>query len=213
MRYPEIRFRDSFLLIGTIYNDIEPAYMPPIARTDERDKLSRESINKKLDEYEKAWRPYEQKVVRGMCDLLNMEFRQNIIDIYGAPFYTSFSFPMFIATKYEPNRAIEVITHELLHVLLYDNTSQNLDLSSKGEEWRELFTGVDDEIARIHIPVHAVLQALFDDVLKEPERTKRDKEMCNNYPSYKLAWEYVEKAGYKKIIEQVRIKPVQELKI
>jgi hypothetical protein len=205
MNYPEIRFRDSFLLIGTIYNDIEPAYMPPIAKTDERGKLSRENINKKLDEYEKAWRPYEEKLIKGMCDLLNMEFRQNIIDIYAAPFYTSFSFPMFIATKYEPDRAVEVIAHELLHVLLYDNTSQELDLFSKGEEWRKLFKDVDDEIARIHIPVHAALQALFDDLLHEPERTKRDKQMCSNYPSYKLAWEYVEKVGYRKIIEKNRI--------
>jgi hypothetical protein len=205
MKYPEIRFRDSFLLIGTIYSDIEPAYMPPVAKTDERDKLSRNSINKKLNEYEKVWRPYEQKLIKGMCKLLNMEFRQNIIDIYAAPFYTSFSFPLFIATKYESDRAIEVITHELLHVLLYDNTSQVLDLAAKGEEWRKSFKGINDEIAQIHVPVHAVLQALFDDILDEPERTKRDKEMCKNYPSYKLAWEYVEKVGYKKIIEQIRI--------
>lgn len=175
MKYPEIRFRDSFLLIGAIYNDIEPAYMLPTAKTDERDKLSRESINKKLAEYERAWRPYEQKIVEGICDLLNMEFRQNIIDIYGAPFYTSFSFPMFIATKYDPDRAIEVIAHELLHVLLYDNTSEKLNLFSKENEWRKIFPDVDDANALIHIPVHATLQALFDDILKEPERTKRDK--------------------------------------
>lgn len=205
MNYPEIRFRDPFLLIGAIYDDIEPAYMPPVAKTDERDKLNRDSINKKLDEYEKAWRPYEQKLIKGMCDLLNMEFRQNVIDIYAAPFYTSFSFPLFIATKYEPDRAIEVITHELLHVLLYDNTSQELDLAAKGEEWRKLFKDVDDEIARIHIPVHAALQALFDDVLHEPQRTKHDRQMCSNHPSYKLAWEYVDKVGYRKIIEKIRI--------
>lgn len=205
MNYPEIRFRDSFLLVGAIYNDIAPAYRPPIAKTDERNKLSREFINQKLDEYERAWRPYEQKLVRGMCELLNLEFRQNIIDVYAAPFYNSFSFPMFIATKYEPDRAIEVIAHELLHVLLYDNTSQQLSLYAKGEEWRKLFNDVDDEVALIHVPVHAILQALFDDILKEPERTKRDKEMCKNYPSYKLAWEYVDNAGYKRIIEQIRI--------
>lgn len=206
MNYPEIRFRDSFLLVGAIYNDIEPAYMPPIAKSDERNKLSRESINEKLDEYEKAWRPYEEKLIKGMCEFLNMEFRQNIIDIYAAPFYTSFSFPMFIATKYEPDRAIEVITHELLHVLLYDNTSQELNLFSKGEEWRKLFEGIDDDIARIHIPVHATLQALFDDVLHEPQRTIRDKQMCSNYYSYKLAWEYVEKVGYEKVIKLVKAK-------
>lgn len=203
MTYPEIRFRDSFLLINTIYKDIVPAYMPPIAKTDERDKLSRESINKKLLEYEKAWRPYETKLIEGMCKLLNLEFHQNVIDIYGAPFYTSFSFPLFIATKYEPDRAIEVIVHELLHVLLYDNTSRKLDLRAQGEEWHKLFPDIDDEIARIHIPVHATLQALFDDVLHEPERTARDKAMCSKYAPYRLAWEYVEKVGYKKIIDRI----------
>lgn len=140
-----------------------------------------------------------------MCGLLNMEFKQNTIDIYAAPFYTSFSFPMFIATKYEPDRAIEVIAHELLHVLLYDNTSGELDLFAKGKEWRKLFKDCEDEIARIHIPVHAALQSLFNDVLRESERTERDKKMCINYPPYKLAWEYVDKVGYKKIIEQVKV--------
>jgi hypothetical protein len=203
MNYPDIRFRDSFLLIGAIYKDIEPAYMPPNAESDEREKLSREFINAKLDKYEQAWRPYEDKLIQGMCSALNLEFRQNIIDIYAAPFYTSFSFPLFIATKYDPDRAIEVIAHELLHVLLYDNKAGKLDLFKTGEAWREIFGDVDDEVALIHIPVHAVLQTLFDDVLGEPERTTRDKQMCENYPSYKLAWEYVDKVGYKNIIEQL----------
>lgn len=55
MNYPEIRFRDSFLLIEAIYRDIEPSYMPPVAKIDERDKLSRNRINGVLDEYEQAW--------------------------------------------------------------------------------------------------------------------------------------------------------------
>jgi hypothetical protein len=203
MNYPEIRFRDPFLLIGAIYNDIEPAYMPPVAKEDERNKLSREFIGEKLDAYEKAWRPYEDKLIKGMCDILGLEFRQNVIDIYAAPFYHSFSFPMFIATKYEPDRAIEVITHELLHVLFYDNTSAAIDYAKKEQEWTKLFGPIEDKIALIHIPVHAVCQALFDDVLGEPERTLRDREMCQKWPSYKLAWEYVDKIGYKKIIEQL----------
>ncbi len=206
MNYPEIRFRDPFLLIGAIYRDIEPAFVPPMAKVDERDKLSREFINNKLDEYEKAWRPYEEKLIKGMCELLNLEFRQNVIDIYAAPFYNSFSFPMFIATKYDGDRAIEVIAHELLHVLLYDNTSAPIDYAKKEEEWSKSFGPIDDIVALIHIPVHAVLQALFDDVLDEPERTLRDKEMCEKWPSYKLAWEYVDKIGYEKIIEQLKKK-------
>lgn len=200
MNYPEIRFRDSFLLIGTIYQDIEAAYMPPVAKSDERHKLSREVINKRLDEYEKAWRPYEDRIIKGICEILNLEFKQNVIDIYAAPFYSSFSFPMIIATNYEPDRAIEVITHELIHVLLYDNTSLDFDLAKRDDEWNKLFPNVDDGVALVHIPVHAVLQAVFEDVLNEPHRTQRDKEMCSRYPAYKNAWEYVDKVGYKKVI-------------
>jgi len=203
MNYPEIRFRESFLLIGAIYADIEPAYMPPISPNDERYKLSTETINSKLAAYEQAWRPYEKKLIKEMCALLGKEFRQNTIDIYAAPFRSSFSFPMIIATKYDPDRAIEVIAHELLHILLYDNVSAGIDYAAKEAEWRQLFNGVDDTVALIHIPVHAALQALFDDVLQEPERTIRDKEMCATYAPYHQAWEYVERVGYKKVIEMI----------
>lgn len=204
MNYPEIRFRDPFLLIGTIYNDIESAYMPPVAATDERSKLSRSEITEKLEQYEAAWRPYEKRLIEGMCALFNLEFRQNVIDIYAAPFYTSFSSPLFIATKYDPGRAVEVIAHELIHVLLYDNTSSSVDSFSETErKWRQLFGDGLDDVALIHVPVHAALQALFDDVLAEPARTLQDKEKCSSHPPYKAAWDYVEKVGYKKILEML----------
>jgi len=113
---------------------------------------------------------------------------------------------MFVATKYEPNRAIEVIAHELLHVLFYDNTSSKLDLHETGEKWRKFFPGVDNETSLIHIPVHATLQALFDEVLGEPSRTENDQKMCESYPDYKLAWDYVEREGCDSIIEKLKIK-------
>lgn len=205
MNYPEIRFRDSFLLIGAIYDDIEPAYRPPVAAVDERNKLSREYINAKMDEYEKAWRPYEKRIVEGMCQILNLEFKQNVIDIYAAPFYTSFSFPVVIATKYDPNDAIEVIAHELIHVLLYDNTRSKLDLQKTGAQWAKLFPEITDEVALIHIPVHAVMQAVFDDTLNEPERTSNDKKLCEGYSSYEQAWQYVELHGYRNIIDKLKL--------
>lgn len=206
MQYPEIRFRDSFLLVDTIYPDIEPAYVSQETGMDERYKLGREAIGKTLYSYEQAWLPYGDKIVRGICEILDLEFRQNVIDLYAAPFYQSFSFPLFIATKYEPDRAVDVIAHELIHVLLYDNTVASLDLAREERAWQKMFKGLDDNVvATLHVPVHAVLQALFDDILGEPERTARDKKMCEKYPDYKIAWEYVDKVGYKEVIEQLRI--------
>jgi hypothetical protein len=71
-------------------------------------------------------------------------------------------------------------------------------------EWKKLFGRQHSWGAVVHIPVHAMLQAIFDDVLGEPSRTQRDKKMCKKWPDYNAAWEYVEEVGYKEIIEKLK---------
>lgn len=199
MNYPEIRFKHPWLLIDTIYPDIRAAYEKP---NDELYKLNYRFIQRTLNRYEKAWRPYEGKLIRGVCELFELDFRQNTIDVYAAPFYRAFSDPMFIATKYTSDRAVEVITHEILHRLLSDNLQTTFD-RHYAREWKKAI-GVHDFNVAVHIPVHAALQALFDDVLGEPERTVRDKKMCQRWPDYKAAWKYVDEVGYKVVIERVK---------
>lgn len=200
MNYPEVRFKHPWLLIDTIYYDIKPAYEKP---EDELYKLDYKFIQRTLNRYEKAWRPYEEKLIKGMCNLLELEFRQNIIDIYAAPFYRAFSDPMFIATKYTSDRAVEVITHEILHRLLSDNLQTEFG-KRYAKEWRKAIGVQDDFVVAVHIPVHAMLQALFDDILGEPERTIRDRKMCKKWPKYKAAWDYVDEVGYKVVVERVK---------
>lgn len=200
MNYPEIRFQHPWLLISTIYPDIKSAYEKP---KDDLNKLEYKFIQRTLNRYEKAWRPYEERLIHGMCELLDLEFRQNVIDIYAAPFYNSFSNPMFIATKYTSDRAIDVITHEILHRLLTDNRQSALDTKYR-DIWQELFGKTHTWNTVVHIPVHAAMQALFDDVLGEPERTARDKRHSKKWSDYDAAWKYVDEVGYKKILEQLR---------
>ena len=199
---PQIRFRDSYLLIGAIYDDISPAYNQS---ADELHKLDRWEIDAKLRAFQDAWRPYEERILNGICDSLNLRFRQNMVDVYAAPFTTSFSSPLILATKYTPDRAIEVLAHELTHVLLYDNTSVEVDSFVEYEQkWRSDFGDEHDIITLIHIPVHAVLQYIFDDVLHEPERTVNDKKACSNHPAYAKAWQYVDQVGYENILTQMQ---------
>jgi hypothetical protein len=200
MRYPEIRFNHPWLLIDTIYPDIKAAYEKP---KNDLDKLDAKFIKKTLERYEKAWRLYEEKIIRGMCEILGLEFRQNVIDIYAAPFYNSFSDPMFIATKYTSDRVIEVIAHEILHRLLTDNVQTEYQ-TKYASEWKNLFGDEHSWNTIVHIPVHAMLQVLFDDILNEPERTANDKKMCEKWPNYDAAWKYVDEVGYKMIIKQLR---------
>lgn len=196
-RIPEIRWKNPWLLREAIYDDVIEAYKG------EEDKLTDEFALATIKRYYDAWTPYEKRILEAMCDATGLEFRQNIIDIYVAPFRWSFSDPMVITTKYGSNRAIEVITHEILHRLLTDNT-RNDYRADFVKKWRELFGNEHTKNTLVHIPVHALMQAIFEEYIGEPERIIRDKEMYKGYPDYEAAWDYVEKVGYKKIIEQLR---------
>ena len=162
-------------------------------------------IEGKVGEYNKAWQPYEQKILVGMTETLGLSFRQNIIDVYIAPWFRAFSDPLVIGVTKEPDIFVDILTHELLHRLLTDNTAirYETDLLT---EWRKLFGKNHNFKTLVHIPVHAVHKAIYLDILKEPKRLERD--IANNKKhgakAYVAAWEYVEECGYESIVKQLR---------
>ncbi len=194
---PEVRWKNPNLLLGAIRRDIEPAYKGEEYKLDEQFALDT------MQRYYDTWAPYEQKVLAAMCELTGLRFRQNIIDVYVAPFYNSFSDPLFLATKYESDRVVEVLAHELMHRLLTDNTDNHY-LASFSDEWRKMFGDEHTWNTLVHIPVHALMQGVFEEYVKEPGRIVRDKHEYENYPDYKAAWDYVEQVGYKTIIAKLR---------
>lgn len=199
-KYPEIRFKNPWLLMKTLDPVLRPAY----AATDDENLLSSEFILGRIERYENAWRPLEEKMLVGMCDAFNLEFRQNVIDIYVAPFRTSFSDPMVISTKVSADVVGNVIAHELLHRLLTDNTSHKYEGAEEASErLASIFGGEHDKVTLFHIGVHAGLKALYLDVLGDSARLRWDIEKCWQYPSYKEAWDYVELHGYRQIIAQL----------
>lgn len=196
---PDIRFKYPWLLLNTL----DFALRPALEKEGAADLLDKEFILERLARHEDAWRPYEQKILQGMCDIFGLEFRQNIIDIYVAPLRHAFSDPMMISTKHSPDEVVNVIAHELMHRLLTDNTlykDENLV-----DHWRSLFGAEHDKVALIHIPIHAGLKMLFLDVLNEPNRLTNDIERCQRHQPYKQAWKYVEANDYKQIIAQLKV--------
>lgn len=196
-KLPEIRWKDPWLLRDVLSEDIKQAYVG------HEDKLTDEFALETIQRYYDAWKPYESTILTGMCELTGLAFRQNIIDVYVAPFYYSISDPLIIGTKYEADRAVEVLAHELMHRLLTDNTDNHY-LANFTDEWRKMFGGEHSHNTLVHIPVHALIQGVFEERVKEPQRIERDKEMYQDYPDYKAAWDYVDKVGYKTILQQLR---------
>lgn len=164
-------------------------------------------IDKIVEAYEKAWKPFEKKIVSGMCDIMGLEFRQNIIDVYIAPWFYAFSDPLVIGITMTDADFITNLTHELIHRLLTDNTSLPND-SKLMLEWEELFGKNHTRLTLAHIPVHAVHKAIIYDVLKDPKIKDDDYNACLEFEgkdgNYIKSWDYVDKHGYQQIIEKLK---------
>lgn len=195
---PAIRIQDAWLL-----REHASRYLHELRHGD--DELpDNERMAKIVGEYRKAWRPHEQKILKYVTDSLELSFRQNIIDVYIAPYFNAFSDPLVIGTSLEPDVFVDVLTHELLHRLLTDNAAVPFELRLRSE-WARLF-GERPYAELVHIAVFAVQKAVFLEVLKAPERLERDitasKE--NDFVDYARAWDYVDARGYKEVIESLR---------
>ena len=198
MKYPQIRIKNAWLLRQNASEHLHILW-----GKEGDDLIDHKGVDEKVAQYQAAWHPYEKKIIHSMCQILDLEFRQNIIDVNIAPWFNAFSDPMVIGINKTPDRFIEVLTHELLHRLLTDNTRTKYD-TEYGKEWIKLFGSQNDFITLVHIPVHACLQAVFDDALSEPQRTQNDRKLSQQWDGYREAWAYVDSKGYQTIITQLR---------
>lgn len=195
---PEIRIKNARLLrraasepLNQLYGDGTPL-------------LSHEEYQTTVVRYREAWRPYEEKVLRGMSELFGLEFRQNTIDVYIAPWFRAFSDPLVMGVKFSDSDFVSALTHELLHRLLTDNTSARSDGPELIHDWTKILGEGYDVKTLVHIPVHAALKAIYFDVLGEPERLEADITKCQKNPPYAEAWTYVEAGDYRDIVRKLR---------
>ena len=200
MKYPEIRIKDAYLLRSTTSTHLHELRAKPGEKLADHDEM-----RKVVASYRKVWRPYQTKILTGMCKITGLQFEQNIIDVYIAPWFRAFSDPLVVGINLPPDLFIDTLTHELLHRLLTTNTSLPFD-ADYIKIWQKLFGKNHTHRALVHIPVHAVHKAIYLDVLNEPARLKRDIAKMKQLGAvdYVAAWDYVEEHGYKNIIAQLK---------
>jgi hypothetical protein len=196
--YPEIRIKNAWLLRENV-----SVHLHKLWGNDNEPLATDEQMDDVVKTYKDTWKPYEQKILLAMHEELGLTFRQNIIDVNIAPWFGAFSDPMVIGVVYSPERFVEVLTHELIHRLLTDNKETPYDTEYR-KHWAELFGSDHTPKTLVHIPVHATLQAIFNDHLREPLHTENDREECRKWPAYDRSWQYVEQEGYKTVLEKLR---------
>ena len=196
---PEVRIKDAWLVRENVSTHLHELWGKGKELADD------EWMEKRVKDYQKAWRPYRQKILQGMTETIGLYFRQGIIDVYIAPWFNAFSDPMIIGVMREPDEFIDTLTHELIHRLLTDNTTIPHETKLLSE-WQNLFGKNHSFSTLVHIPVHAIHKSIYLDVLDAPNRLKRDINGNKkfNATDYVKAWDYVEKHEYKKIIDKLK---------
>jgi hypothetical protein len=196
---PEIRISYAWLLAGEASVVMNEKYGDgtSLRAFDEYEAI----VNK----YNEWWSPHSSEILRGLCTILGLEFRQNIIDIYVAPWFNPISDPMVIGPAFRSEDSLlNTITHELVHRLLTDNTSidYNHDFLV---DWKHQFGENHDWNMLVHIPVHAVMKKLYLDVIDRPDLLELDIEDTRSNAPYADAWKYVNSTDYNELVERLSI--------
>ena len=161
----------------------------------------KEKILERVKNYKEEWTKYENIILSKICNLLSLNFKRNIIDAHIVSGNSrQFSDPIVIKSGFSPDEFVDVLTHELLHVLFQDNIdifpTKILD---------EMFPD-ESKTAKNHIITHAVLKFLYIDTLKESNRLERNILNSKKHSSsdYTRAWEIVEEKGYRELVADLK---------
>jgi hypothetical protein len=189
----EVRIEFSYLIYNMIAKPMWAHYRP------DKEIMSPLRAQEIIAEYKQAWQLHEQAILSGMCELFDLRFYKSVLDVYMSPGAPTLSTPTIITLRFDADEFIDVLTHELLHVLITDNTTYDSD-EKLGDVLERIYPDYS-RLTRNHILVHAALKHLYLNVLKEPRRLSRDIENCKKLPDYAKAWEVVKERGYKELIE------------
>jgi hypothetical protein len=192
---PKIRIQFGNLLYNTLSKDVFDL------KSKEHDLTfpEAEDVKSRVEEYKRAWEEKEPMLLKAMTQVLEIDFFQNAIDVYVAPFMPVLSDPLIINTRREPDSFVDGLSHELLHRLLDDSVQE----IPYGKILNKLFPE-ENQMVRNHVIIFSVLKYLFLDILKEPYRLERKINFHQKSPHYKRAWEIVEADDYKALIEKFK---------
>lgn len=204
-KIPEVRIGYSFLLSDAASSGLNEL------RGDGTPLRSFEYYTAVADKYADWWKDDGDKILRGLCKITGLDFYQNTIDVHVAPWFYAFSSPMVLGVKFKSkDDLVNTLTHEIIHRLLTDNTTYEYDYDFV-KLWQSMLGKDMDWNTLVHIPVHAIMEELYTEVIDRPDLIEFDKKSLEEIgaKAYVDAWKYVETHGYKSITDKIRAHAVE----
>ena len=168
---------------------------------------AKDKVLERIENFKKEWSKHEKIILEAICGILEMNFTQNVIDVYvvsGNP--RQFSDPIILTSTQPPKEFVDSLTHELIHKLFQNN----VDIFP----WKILPKMFPDEsnLTKNHIITYAVLKYIYLDILKDKSRLEKNLKRSSKdiHKDYDRAWEIVEKEGYMELIKKLKDKIKKE---
>jgi hypothetical protein len=164
---------------------------------------TKEEVLRRVGAYKAEWKKYEEKILNGLCDLLDLSFGECPIDVHivsGNP--RQISFPLIIKSGFTPDEFVNVFTEELTHRLF------GLNKLGKAVVFDDPKYEKETETTKKHVIIHSILKYIYLDILNEPKRLEMDLQSSKKHSpnEYGRSWDIVDKEGYKKIISDFKEK-------
>ena len=150
---------------------------------------------------EKEWRKIENKILKSLAAYTNLEWSEKTINCYFVENCIPFSDPLTICPRKNNKETINLLIHELIHRLIYQN--RNNKKVQKMWKFLEKQYKKESRLTINHIIVHAIHSKIYLEYFDDKElncnieRDKRDK-------NYARSWIIVNDLGYEKIIDLIK---------
>lgn len=165
-----------------------------------QEKFKLDVVVKRIDAQRVAWAKDADVILRGLQELLELTFFENLIKVYVVPAHKgAFSDPIVMSSLIAPEQFPDILTHELIHRLSVFNR-ENCDVS---HAIRQVLPNITDQKVYVHVFVHAFHKAIYLDILRDEKRLQRDIE-TSAAPAYQEAWNIVEERGYKELMSEFK---------
>jgi hypothetical protein len=191
MKSPKIIFAYSKVYDKTLNNLIEKS--GDSATSTDPSISPMEYITKIGEEWEKI----SENVFNEISYILNLDWKEEKIKCYLIRKGICFSDPLTIKYFKDTKRFLEVLSHELIHIIL----TQNIEKTQGGiKKLNEIYSDLTQK-ARTHIIVHAVLKKVLEKHLGK-NSLERDIKLVSKIEDYKKAWDIVLEKGENNIIKK-----------
>ena len=164
---------------------------------------SEKEILSYIKKVENLWRKDEKTILKELEVVSGLRWQEKSTVCYVEGRCISFSDPLTIMVYKELplDYFVDVLTHELVHQLFTQN--DNSRKSKKTWNYFHRKYKSENHNTIIHIPVCAMHSHIF---LKYFGQTRLEREIksLSNLPTYKSAWDIVEREGYQNIIKEFK---------